>query len=511
MSAASPSLLHRLFEVAQAQPDHLALVEGDRSITYGELWGRVGTIAQALASLVKPQDRVALVMDNGLDYVASVYGAWAAGAVVVGLNTSLKEPDLLQQISHCQARVVLLGKKSAKLAEPAAALGVAVLYPQDLPESLPMASQPLWPVSGLAPVALASHAPATIIYTSGTTGLPKGVALSHGNLSANVAAVQQSLPIRADDIALCPLPFFYAYGFSVLHTHLSMGAALVLENSFMYPQKVLQRMAALGVTSFYGVPSTYYLLLERDHLSQASLGQLRYAAQAGGAMDPARIALFRERLPNTDFYVMYGQTEACSRLTTLPSHALARKTGSVGLPLPGVSLSIRDPDGAQLATRQIGEVCARGPNVMQGYWQADEDTAQVIRQDWLWTGDLGYLDEDGFLHLTGRSREMIKTGAHRVSPWEIEQLINGVAGVKETAVLSMPDRLLGDVIRACVIADLPTETLRRDILQVCKARLAPHKIPRQVDFLAHFPRTASGKVQKHLLRPDTDDKNQYEH
>lgn len=501
------SLLARLAYTVQQCPERVALHEANGTVSYAELWQRIGQARHAFAPHLQPGEHVALVLDNSADYVAAAYGAWAADGVVVGLNTSLKDEDLLNQLQHSQARVLVLTDKRLSLAQAAHAADITVLFPEDLGASQDVVA----PLPEHTGTHTNPHARATLIYTSGTTGQPKGVVLSHGNLAANVLAVQQTLPIRADDITVCLLPFFYAYGCSVLHTHLTAGATLVLENSFMYPHKVLQRMAAMSATAFYGVPSSYYLLLERDHLQHIDLSRLRYCAQAGGAMDPARIDQFCARLPHTAFFVMYGQTEACSRLSTLPTDARATKPGSVGIALPGVTLSIQDEQGRMLPPGETGEVCAQGPNVMQGYWQAPEDSARTLRAGWLLTGDLGYLDQDGYLYLTGRSREMIKTGAHRVSPLEIEQLINTVPGVSETAAIAVPDHLLGEVIRVCVLTNSPSDALRREILQTCKARLAPYKIPKQVAFYEAFPRTASGKVQKHLLQPDRDDLNAHEH
>ena len=499
-------LLERLETRAHAHPDKTAFLDGDQATSYGALWRAAMRWRDALIGVIAPGDRVALLLDNGFETAAAGYGAWAAGGVWVGLNTGLKRDDLLWQIRQCGARALVAGGKYAAVADAAGQDGVAVWRmpagtppEQQAPAASAVAGDAV-PTTTPRP-ATDAHAPAAIIYTSGTTGIPKGVVLTHGNLSANVAAIQQALPMREDDITLCLLPFFYAYGFSVLHTHLSLGATLVLEHSLMYPQKVLQRMADTGVTAFYGVPSSYYVMLERGHLVNARLPSLRYCAQAGGAMDPARIDEVVKTQPQAAFYVMYGQTEACSRLTTLPDAMRAARPGSVGLPLEGVALSIQAEDGTALGPGQTGEVCARGPNVMQGYWQAPEDTAQALRGGWLRTGDLGHLDADGCLYLTGRSREQIKTGAHRVSPWEIEQLIQTVPGVREAAVTGEPDHLLGETVHAYVIADEPSDMLRRAILQACKARLAAYKVPRHLSFLPQFPRTASGKVRKHLLAP----------
>ncbi|MFT3856538.1 MAG: AMP-binding protein [Aquabacterium sp.] len=493
---ASVPLLQRWHQQVQARPRHMAFIDGPQAIDHAALW--VGAMAWCarLSRHMQAGDRVALLMDNSARTASVGYGAWAAGGVWVALNTALKPDDLLWQLQHCGAKVLVHGDKYAAVAEKAAALGIQVLPNDACDETL--ADPSIAPAFSAFDMPDATQA-AAIIYTSGTTGKPKGVMLTHGNLAANVSAIQQTLPMQADDVTLCLLPFFYAFGFSVLHTHLTLGATLVLQHSLMYPQQVLQKMAETHATAFYGVPSSYYLLMERGQLAQARLPSLRYVAQAGGAMDAARIDEVRRLLPGVDFYVMYGQTEACSRLTTLPAHRLSDKPGSVGLPLPGVALSIQSEQGALLPAGQTGEVCAQGANVMAGYWQAPQDTAATLQHGWLRTGDLGHLDEEGFLFLTGRLREQIKTGAHRVSPWEIEEVIRPLAGVREVAAIGAPDPLLGETVHVFVMADAPSDALRRIILQTCKAQLASYKVPKAVSFLSDFPRTASGKVQKHLL------------
>lgn len=513
------SLLSRLRQRVAEHPERVALVEGDRRLTYGELGERIERIGQALVQRIQPGDRVALVMDNGADSVSALYGIWWAGGVVVTLNNALKPHDLAALLAQCGATLVLIDQTAAGLP---AALSVLAADATCTPPALAMTVVELAaaPLATVATAATAAALPrlgqpgdtAALIFTSGTTGQPKGVMLSHANLAANVTAVQHTLPMRPDDITLCVLPFHYAYGGSVLHTHLTLGATLVLENSFMYPQRIVTRMAECEVTAFYGVPSSFYLLMSRGHLSTAPLPRLRYLAQAGAAMAPARISELRQLLPHAPLWLMYGQTEACSRLTTLSPADHADRPGSAGRALPGVTLAILDADGGPLPAGERGEVCARGPNVMQGYWASPADTAAVLKGGWLRTGDIGHLDGDGFLYLHGRSRDILKIGAHRVAPQEIEHAIQGVAGVQECAVLAMPDALLGEVPRACVIpapGHVPSEALKRDILRACREQLALYKCPKQVDFFDAFPRTASGKVQKHLIAEGTGQANHH--
>ncbi|HSG47611.1 MAG TPA: fatty acid--CoA ligase family protein, partial [Longimicrobiales bacterium] len=277
------------------------------------------------------------------------------------------------------------------------------------------------------------------------------------------------------------------------------GATVVMERSFLYPHGVLQRMVEERATSFAGVPSTFYLLLERTDLGAFDLSSLRYVTQAGGPMDPRKVREFRAAVPHVNFFVMYGQTEASARLTTLPPGDLERKEGSAGLPLPGVRMRLLDESGRDVAPGVLGEVHVSGPNVMSGYWNDPEETAAVLRDGWLRTGDIGYLDEEGYLFLKGRSSEMIKSGAHRIAPGQVEEVVRAVDGVVDVAVAGIADELLGQAVAAWVVARDPGSGLRQAILRQCAKELPRFMVPSAVTFVDAFPRTASGKVRKHLL------------
>jgi len=453
------------------RPESPALVQGGQVCTYGALWQEVRRVGSALQSRIAPGDRMALVMDNSADLAVAIYAVWWAGGVVVALNPTLHAVDVDRLVGISEA--------------------------QEVWRTLPPGAGTDSPCREVL-----DHDLAALAFTSGTTGEPKGVMLSHGQLAANVQAIQHALPMSPDDVTLCVLPFHYAFGGSVLHTHLTLGAALVLENSLMYPQRIVQRMAEVGATHFYGVPSSFYLLLERGRLADIPLPRLRHVAQAGGAMDAERLDQLQRALPGVGFWTMYGQTEACARLTTLSPADLTTRRGSVGQALPGISLRIRHADGGDLPVGSTGEVWARGPNVMLGYWRSPQDTAQVLQDGWLHTGDIGHLDEDGFLYLHGRSRDILKVGAHRVSPQEIEHLIQAVPGVRECAVVPLPDPVLGEVVRACVVPSADHAgwpSLVKDIQRACQERLALYKRPKRIDFFDDLPRTASGKVRKHLI------------
>lgn len=485
-------LLQRLLDVVRKWPEKECIVDGARRVTYGELGTKIEVVAATLRDRIEAGDRVAVLADASAEYAAACYGAWWAGGVVVGLNTALRTPDLIRLIEHCSASCLITLEGEQRLPEIRSALRdvSCIELSADVPESPSTLDEP----ARREPEHLAA-----LLYTSGTTGHPKGVMLTHRNFSANTESICRYLAIRESDRAACVLPFFYSYGSSVLHTHLVTGATLVLERSLQYPHRLLEMMVEERATSFAGVPSTFYLLLRRADLSAYDLSALRYVTQAGGRMEPDKIEAFQAAVPGTDFVVMYGQTEATARLAHVPPAELATKPGSAGKAIPGVELCVKDETGRELAAGEVGEVCARGENVMAGYWNDPEETAKVLRDGWLHTGDLGYLDEDGFLFLSGRSREMIKSGAHRISAAEIEEVVREVDGVQDAAVVGAPDEILGQAVKAVVIARDPGDDLARKIKRTCRDRLPAFKVPKLVEFRTEFPRTASGKVRKHLL------------
>jgi len=505
-------LLQQLQRAIADFPDRIAFVEGERTTSYRMLGDQMFRVAHFLRTQIVMGDRVALLLENSAEYAAACYGVWLAGGVVVGLNTALKARDLANLVTHCEARWLIADSANRELAAIAQscdcrliATGDAGVAADVFVEVVRWADLQSVAQDLLAELTVTPDQLAAIIYTSGTTGHPKGVVLSHANLAANIGSIRQYLPIRPDDRTLCVLPFYYSYGNSVLHSHLSCGATLILENSLMYPHKVLARMAELKATAFAGVPSTFYLLLARTKPAEFDLSSLRYCTQAGGGMDKAKISLWRDVLPQAQFFVMYCQTEATARLTYLPPAQLADKVGSVGIAIPGVELAVHNEHDVEVDAGTSGEICARGDNVMRGYWRDERETAAVLRNGWLHTGDVGYRDADGFFFLVGRNKEMIKTGAHRVSPREIEELVASVDGVAEVAVIGMADDVMGQVIKACVVAvdgnheALYLEELRKKILRLCREQLAIYKMPKAVAFYQSFPKTASGKIQKHLI------------
>lgn len=482
----------RLLDTAASSPDAVAIVDGARNTTYGGLAARARRFAGLLRARGLGQgERVALVLANGADAAAAWYGCWLAGCIVVPLGPQSTAAELSACFRHCTPSLVLHGRDQADAVTAAMAevpAAVAVVSEDD--------ADPAWTSAEGGPQPQ-PWPQAAILYTSGTTGAPKGVTLGHANFAANVDAIVDYLELRASDRTVLVLPFHYAYGASVLHTHLAVGASVVLEPNLVFPHAVVDTIERTRATGFSGVPSTFTLLLERGVLAGRCLDSLRYLTQAGGAMTAATTDRLRAQLPGARLFLMYGQTEATARLTYVPPECLDDKRGSVGRPVRGVAIEVRDEPGNRLAAGAVGEVWARGPNVMAGYWNDPTATALVLRDGWLRTGDIGHLDQDGYLHLRGRRSDIIKSGAHRIHPLEVEEALLELPWVREAAVAGVDDALLGQVVKAWLVVDGAREA--NAVRAHCRVRLAPHKVPRQVEFVDSLPRTASGKLRRAAL------------
>jgi len=498
------TIVQRFDQMAARAGIATALVWRGTRWSYRDLQVAISGAAGGLAARAPARGaRVAILLRNSPQYVALFYGTLAAGLVAVPLNAQERASVLARQIEHCEASILVGATDHPEwpaLSVAAAARGCVIvpITPRDDDTSLEQFLREVADVQAAVtqPPAIADLA--CIIYTSGTTGRPKGVMLSHGNLASNASAIISYLGIRPNDRGLCVLPFHFSYGNSVLHTHLLAGAELILEDSFAYPHLTVQRLQDEGVTGFAGVPSTFALLLGRCNLREFDLSRLRYLTQAGGAMARPLIERLRTELPRVQLFIMYGQTEATARLTYLPPAQLSAKFGSVGVAVPGMEIDVQ-LDGRSLAPGEVGEICARGSSIMQGYWNDATATHEVLRDGWLRTGDLGHRDADGFLFIDGRSVDMIKVGAFRVSPQEIEEVIAAVPGVEEVAVAAIPDELLGQSVKAVIVKRDGADLDERAVKAHCRQNLAAYKVPKLVEFVSVMPRTSSGKIQRFKL------------
>ncbi len=504
-------------------PDILALSARDHAdrpaawfqgtwMTYGQLQREATSFAAFLLERgIASGDRVALLLENGFDYIVSHFGILLAGAVEVSLNSDLKASDLESLLVDCEAVGLVAGRKQASewthvLARVPTLRFVATdLAGSRLPDSsdgprcYSLADAKGWRSTEGKGWARNDEDLASIVYTSGSTGKPKGVPLTHGNLLSNTRSIIEYLGLGPSDRMLVVLPFHYIYGRSLLYTHFLSGGSIVIDNRFAYPSAILATMEEQEATCFAGVPSTFAILLRKTDAARRSLPRLRLLTQAGGAMAPSLQREVAAAFPQAALWIMYGSTEASPRLTALNPRLLPQKWGSIGSAIPGVEVRIVDEAGSPLPPNAVGELIARGPNIMKGYWKDDEASAQVLRDGWYWTGDLGYADEDGCLFLTGRAREIIKSGGNRIGVREIEDKLLEIPGVSEAAVVGVADEILGEAIHASVVTTDPSTT-EKEIRGYLRTRLPIFKQPKWIDILDEMPRNSAGKIMKEQLR-----------
>jgi len=503
--------IHHFLETgAEAFPEKAAVVHDGNRLSYREVNEQSNRFAHALLGQgIRAGDRVALLMENGIDYVISYYGALKAGAAVVPLNTDFKPEGLQDTFRKLSPRVLVFSRRFERVLHKTdlAGFGLRVLVARapKLFRSSGSCSLLEWEDlpgnggRGNPGLPVEEGALASIILTSGTTGERKGVMLTHRNIVSNTHAICRSLALTPEEIHMVVLPFFYVMGKSLLNTHFSVGGTVVINNKFAFPASVLDQMVEEAVTGFSGVPSTYAFLLHRSPLAayRDRLTSLRFCAQAGGHMSRSIKQELRRVLPDrTQIYIMYGATEAAARISCLDPDRFSDKMDSIGKPIPGVRTSVLDPGGGEpVPIGQEGELVAHGPNIMMGYWEDPETTARVLDEKGYHTGDQAYEDEEGFLYLVGRKDNLVKVGGHRINTQEVEDVLMESGLLMEAIVLGLPDPLLGNRLVAIAVSK-NKEACEGPLLKLCSERLPKYKVPGEILFQPGLPKNAAGKIDR---------------
>jgi acyl-CoA synthetase (AMP-forming)/AMP-acid ligase II len=342
---------------------------------------------------------------------------------------------------------------------------------------------------------------AVIIFTSGSTGTKKGVMLTHKNLIANTDSIIEYLGLDETDRMCVALPFFYCYGASLLHTHLRAGGSIVL-NQKPFLGSVMSDIDTYQCTGFAGVPSSYQILINKTRFLQQKFPSLRYFTQAGGQLPNRYIKILTEHFPEKKVYIMYGATEATARLSYLPPELTSAKMGSIGKGIPGVTLAVLNHEMQPVKPSEIGEILAKGDNIMKGYYNDPEGTEAVLKNGWLYTGDLATVDEDGFIYIVGRSKNIIKSGGYRISPMEIENEILSLEKFSGCVVFGIPDEIMGEAVVAViqVPATVDRHDLSRQIVTHCNKRLPSYKVPKKIFLIDEFPLNSSNKIDIAALK-----------
>ena len=520
MTQAPVRLLHEtLLASAERAPEREAVVAGAERLTYAELLDRSLRLARALQNLgVGRRDRVAVFMDNSAGCATAIYATLLAGGVFVVVNPQTKEDKLLYVLDDCEAAAVVTEGSLTRtaLAAAAAAKSVNAVVAASAPEAIEgvqaayafgdvvAANEPEPRPSGTIPVDLAA-----LIYTSGSTGFPKGVMMTHQSMVFAAGSIAQYLRLGPDERILGLLPLAFDYGLYQLLMTVLKGGTLVLERSFAFPAQIVKRVQEEEATVFPGVPTVYATLLSMRRTMDFELPSVRRVTNTAAALPATFHAEMGRIFPNALIFAMYGLTE-CKRVSYLEPELLAEKPTSVGKAIPGTETMVLREDGTPAKPGETGVLYVRGPHVMAGYWRKPEQTAEMLvdgplpGERMLCAQDHFTVDEDGFLYFVGRSDDIIKTRGEKVSPIEVENAIFDIEGVKEAAVVGVPDEVLGEAIRAFVVLDGGAKLTAQEIIAACRTRLENFMVPSEVEFLDALPTTATGKVRRKSLKEPTE-------
>ncbi|MDG4808794.1 long-chain fatty acid--CoA ligase [Micromonospora sp. WMMD1120] len=485
-------------------PDKVALVHDEQStMTYGQFADAADRVSAVLRERgVGRGDAVAHLGANSPDFLAVLFGAAQLGAVFVPVNTRLAPPEIAHVLADCDARVLIhdpdLGAPVASAA-PVAGTRHVIVTGEGTAERPGLAPLSRTAPAFTGPVDTSHQDPAAIVYTSGTTGRAKGAVLTHGNLTWVALNCVVDYDVVSTDVALMISPLFHvaSLGMGALPVLLK-GATMVLEKGFE-PGRALAQIERHGVTMLSGVPTTYQLMADHPNWARTDLSTLAKLT-CGGSAVPTRI-LDAYEARGLSFAQGYGMTEAGPGATALPPSMTRVKQGSVGLPHFFTDVRITDASGAPAPRGEVGEIEVAGPNVFAGYHGLPEATAGAFTADgWFRSGDLGHLDADGYLYISGRLKDMIISGGENIYPPELERLIEAIDGVTSAAVIGVPDERWGEVPWAVVTvregASVDTDSVRAFL----DGRVARYKLPKNVVIVDDLPRTASGKVRKTDLR-----------
>ncbi|WP_331719935.1 long-chain fatty acid--CoA ligase [Streptomyces sp. NBC_00147] len=514
-----------LQDSARAVPDRDAIVEGDRALSYAQLDAAANQVANLLASRgIAPGDKVALSCPNILQFPVVYYGILKAGAVVVPLNILLKRQEIAYHLADSGAKAYFCFEGTAEL--PLGTEGQAGFVqvddcrqfflvtadPLGNPAAESAAASPMPGVETLVeavadqstdfvPRCTEPGDTAVILYTSGTTGQPKGAELTHSNMALNALTCHKLFGEAEHDVHLITLPLFHSFGQTVqLNAGLASRSTLVLIARFD-ARSAIEAMRQHQVTFFAGVPTMYWALLEKDTsgLDLPAAAKSLRCAVSGGAPLPVEIHRRFGRRFGVAIREAYGLSETSPIATCTPRGAVARP-GSIGLPVWGVEVDLVTADWAPVGPGEVGEIAVRGHNVMKGYHRRPEATTDVMRDGWLRTGDLASRDQDGWLYIVDRAKDMIIRGGFNVYPREIEEVLHSHPAVSMAAVVGVPHDRHGEEIKAYIVRTPGTDITEDALVSWARSTMAGYKYPRFVQFCDALPTTATGKILKRELR-----------
>ena len=526
-----------LSDRAESAPQAPCLHYQGRDFTYSEVDALSSRFASALVSLgMKKGDRAAIFLPNIPQFHIAYFGILKAGGIVVTCSPLYKANELEYQLRDSGATVVVAAQDVVKGNDLFASVegcrgnvpGLREVIAASVTDYLPGVKRRLAGLVGVKSVPRKGTLPmkelidrsqplnnpadvdpesdvALLQYTGGTTGVSKGAMLTHYNLYSNAAYVSMRLPVRRDDVSLAVLPLYHIYGMTAaMNASFYAGARVVLLPQF-HVEEVMKTIEKLKVTCFCGVPAMYIAINSNPKVRQFNLRSVR-ACISGGAALPLAVRKRFIELTGGNLVEGYGLSESSPVTHCNPVQDGVVKEGSIGIPLQETDAEIRSLDDwrLRLKTGEVGELAVKGPQVMKGYWNMKDETDGVLKEGWLLTGDIAKMDEDGYINLVDRKKDMINVGGLNVWPRDVEEVLFEHPAVKEAAVVGIPDEFRGEAVKAFVVLkDRPSDAVEAELLSHCATKLAKYKVPKEVDFVDELPKTLVGKVLRRKLREPT--------
>ena len=490
--------------------ERIALVADGQTVTFASLLESAQRVAAALRSRgVVPGDRVAIYLDNSCTCVRAIFGSLLAGSAFVLVNPQTKPEKLEFILRDCGARALITEIRLEQSYRHALSrlevtpfvlsTGASTQGPIEALDDVLAATDPLKEPARVIPLDLAA-----IIYTSGSTGQPKGVMQTHQSMLFTTGSLIEYLRLTGSDRILCTLPLSFDYGLYQLLMTVTLGACLILERTFTFLGQVLGRMRDERVTVFPGVPTMFATLLTAHRRTPLSYPAVTRVTNTAAALPDNFIGGLRQIFPNALIYKMYGLTE-CKRVSYLEPELIDDKPGSVGVAIPGTEVYLLSTDGKPVPAGKSGILYVRGPHVMAGYWNRPDLTEEVLKpgklpgERILCTHDLFRMDAEGYLYFIGRTDDIIKSRGEKVSPLEVENALHRIPGVREVAVVGVPDQLLGQAVRAYVVTDPGSGLTAQSLRTNSAVFLEPYMVPAEIILCESLPKNANGKIDKRRL------------
>lgn len=479
----------------------IAIVYNDCYMTYNEFFNKVEDKAKHLEKIGYKTNQIGIFLSNTIDYIIAYFAITFIDNIIVPISATSRESELISIIEYCDLSLIITNnhyKEDLKCVLKNYTREIFIFSLDDNSIEKAGLGRDYFEQGGFSDTAT-ENSVAIMLHTSGTTSNPKRVMLTHNNLISNIKSISQMLNLDENSRTILTVPLHLASGNSQMLTHLYVGASIVIMDGMFISNKILAKIQKHKITNFFGVPFMMEALICCKNIEKYDLSSVKFMCFGGGPVFADKITDFIKRFPQTGFGQMYGQTEASPRITHfLPDDDIG-KIGSAGKPLPGIEVRLVDSKGRDVEIGNVGELIASGDNIMKGYYKNSAETEKVIKDGWLYTGDLARYDKDGYIYIIGRTKNIIIYSGYNIYPEEIEEVLMSHPNVKEAYVFGVEEEFSGEVpIAKVVLKDITSNITPDELINYCFDKMESYKVPDKIIFADQIEKTLSGKIKRYM-------------